>query len=118
MTFVKITGLKDPPRVTVCVRLPVITSLALLEEATELEDGFTLEEDCTELEDGFTLEEDWATLDELASLRPRHFTLSICKVPVVPEVPWICQLKARTAFWTSSIEATLPQPVSWAKSVQ
>ena len=70
----------EPPRVTVCVRFPVITSFALLDEATDELLGLLEEEDCT-------LEEDWAALEELASLRPRHFTLSICKVPLVPEVP-------------------------------
>jgi hypothetical protein len=90
--------------------LPVITSFALLDEATE-ELLATLEEDLAELE--LT-----AALEELDSLRPKHFTLSICKVPLVPEVPWICQLNARTALCTLLIEAVVPQPVSWAKSVQ
>ena len=73
------TGSMEPPRTTVCVKLPVITSFALLDEATE-ELLAMLEEDLAELE--LT-----ATLEELASLRPRHFTLSTCKVPLVPEVP-------------------------------
>ena len=64
-----------------------------------------LEEDLAELE--LT-----ATLEELASLRPRHFTLSTCKVPLVPDVPWICQLNARTACCTLLMEAVLPQPGS------
>ena len=82
----------------------------------------TLEEDSIELlevmleELGTELLLETAELEELPSASPRHFTLSICKVPE-PEVAWICQLNARTLSLVDERLLEIPQ-VGWAKLFQ